>query len=74
MTVFLGSLDVGSRIRVSPRINQVVGRRGHNLRLDVPTGAVRARGAELTPSGAADQMLIFDLDSTEPARTLLDVA
>jgi anti-anti-sigma factor len=28
---------------------------------------------ELTLSGASDEMLIFELDSTEPARTLLDV-
>jgi len=29
---------------------------------------------ELALSGACDQMLIFDLDPTEPARTLQDVA
>ncbi len=29
---------------------------------------------ELTLSGASGQALIFDLDPTEPARTLLDVA
>ena len=28
---------------------------------------------ELTLSGASEEMLIFELDSTEPARTLLDV-
>jgi anti-anti-sigma factor len=29
---------------------------------------------ELTLTGASDHVLIFDLDPTEPARTLLDVA